>query len=98
MRRLVIVAGALAVVLFALSLHSLSTAEGGDGPELVPSLFSSPIDPPSRVTGTVFDDTDGDGEKVQSEPGLEGVTVRLDDGIQGTITTDPNGRYSFSLT
>jgi hypothetical protein len=50
------------------------------------------------ILGTVFDDANGNGEQDAGEPGIPGVRVNLRNGISGTITTDPNGDYSFSLS
>ncbi len=98
MRRLVAAATTgLTIALIALSLQSWSTALVGDGTQILSSLFTSPVDPPSTIGGTVFDDANGNGERDAGEPGLPGVTLKLRNGISGTITTDPNGNYSFSL-
>jgi uncharacterized repeat protein (TIGR01451 family) len=52
------------------------------------------------ISGTVFDDLDGDGSLDVGEPGLSGVTVRLYDVLfamlYGTTTTDINGYYAFT--
>ncbi len=54
----------------------------------------------ASVSGTVFDDLDGDGQQDPGEPGLAGVTVTLDDGDPGTpaltASTDALGNYRFT--
>ncbi|MGD2104054.1 MAG: SdrD B-like domain-containing protein [Anaerolineae bacterium] len=98
MRKLIVVTIALGATLFALSLHSLSTAEDSAGPRVAPSAFESPIDPPYTIRGTAFDDTNVDGDLSAGEPGIQGVTISLEgDSIDGMITTDPNGDYWFAL-
>lgn len=55
----------------------------------------------SSVSGTVFDDLNGDGVKQADEPGLPGETVVLEQVVDGktvavaTATTDSSGRYHF---
>ena len=49
----------------------------------------------------VWEDTDGDGDKGDAEPGIEGVTLSLVDaaGVErATDTTDRDGAYSFDVT
>ena len=60
------------------------------------------------VSGTLFDDRNGDGVHGQNESGLAGVSVQLisvgadqiaassDDSLVATITTDSRGNYKFS--
>jgi subtilisin-like proprotein convertase family protein/protocatechuate 3,4-dioxygenase beta subunit len=52
------------------------------------------------ISGMKFHDLDADGVKDQGEPGLQGWTIQLDQGANGTVeqsaTTDSNGNYSFS--
>src|SRR4051794_38327784 len=54
----------------------------------------------AMVSGNVFDDRNGNGSHDASEPGLEGRTITLDSGVDGTIdattSTDSRGNYSFS--
>jgi hypothetical protein len=47
-----------------------------------------------RIEGRAFFDLDADGLDDPEEPGVVGVTVRLDD--RRSATTDSRGRYSFS--
>ena len=50
-------------------------------------------------TGTVFIDANASGSLDTGEAGLGGVTVTLHDGLGalvGTLTTQPDGSYSFS--
>ena len=50
------------------------------------------------VTGVVFNDVNGNKVQDPGEPGLAGVTVTLDAGATGTVTTttDAGGRYTFA--
>jgi subtilisin-like proprotein convertase family protein/protocatechuate 3,4-dioxygenase beta subunit len=52
------------------------------------------------ISGTKFEDLDGDGNRDSGEPGVEGVTIQLDLGANGSVnrttTTDNNGNFSFS--
>jgi len=61
------------------------------------------IDPgssgPDTVTGTVFDDLNGDGQQQSGEPGLGVWTVQLYDSgnnLVGTTQTASDGSYSFT--
>ncbi|MBI4457263.1 MAG: hypothetical protein HY644_15395 [Acidobacteria bacterium] len=54
------------------------------------------------ISGTKFDDTEGDGVKDSGEPGLQGFTIFCDDDNNGTrdvgepvVATLPNGSYSL---
>jgi len=51
--------------------------------------------PLARVTGHVFEDTDGDGAQDPGEPDLAGVDVVIEDSLGGsqTVTTDGGGDY-----
>jgi len=50
------------------------------------------------VTGTKFNDVNGNGVRDTGEPGLSGVTIRLTDASSNvrTTTTDASGAFSFS--
>lgn len=48
------------------------------------------------ISGTVFEDSDGDGVRDGTEPGIRDVLITLDGAI--TTTTDLNGSYTFSTT
>jgi uncharacterized repeat protein (TIGR01451 family) len=50
----------------------------------------------ASIYGTVFEDTNCNGDRDGGEPGISGVTVTLDD--SRTTTTDIQGTYSFSTT
>jgi uncharacterized repeat protein (TIGR01451 family) len=50
----------------------------------------------ASIIGTVFEDSDGDGELDAGEPGIAGVTVTLDSAV--TVQTDINGSYGFTTT
>ena len=50
----------------------------------------------ASIGDTIFDDLDGDGVPDVGEPGLQGVTVELFDGVvTTTVVTGPNGDYVF---
>jgi len=53
---------------------------------------------PGSISGTKWNDLDGDGELVGGEPPLQGVTIELwKDGAKvDETTTDENGEYSFT--
>lgn len=72
--------------------------QSGSNPVVDFGLFSY-----GRVSGTVFDDANGDGVKVAGEPGRSGVTVLLDENANGaadvgeaTTAADGAGAYSFA--
>ncbi|MBI5216621.1 MAG: T9SS type A sorting domain-containing protein [Ignavibacteriae bacterium] len=48
------------------------------------------------ISGTKFDDTDGDGVKDNGEPGLSGWTINLTGTATSSTTTDASGNYSFA--
>ena len=55
------------------------------------------------VTGTVFDDQDGNGSQSSDEPGLPGVTIYADlnfngaiDGSEPSVTTDDSGQFELA--
>ena len=59
------------------------------------SVNADPYGPqPGSISGTVFNDTDGDGILDGGESGISGVTVCVA-GV-GCTTSNPNGGYSFS--
>jgi hypothetical protein len=53
------------------------------------------------VTGTVFNDLNGNGTRDSDEAGVAGVTVQLDAGADGSVdqtaTTDAQGHYAFAV-
>ena len=55
---------------------------------------------PIAISGQAFKDLNGDGVKDAGEPGIDGVTITLDRGADGTVdattTTSGGGLYSFS--
>ena len=65
-----------------------------------PILIGLNLFTPITISGQKFNDLDGDGVKDVGEPGLQGVTIRLDKGSDGVVdastTTDSNGNYSFT--
>ncbi|TDE11505.1 hypothetical protein E1269_09610 [Jiangella asiatica] len=61
----------------------------------VASVVAETIDPPvARVSGTVFDDSNGNGQHDAGEPGVAGVSVS--DGV-AIVETDDDGRYQLDL-
>jgi protocatechuate 3,4-dioxygenase beta subunit len=76
---------------------------GSNGlPEIVlagGATTAAPVAPlPSTVTGTVFNDVNGDGTQTTGESGLSGQAVTLLNGTTtvATTTTAANGTYSFT--
>jgi hypothetical protein len=58
---------------------------------------------PAPITGTVFDDKNGNGTQDAGEPGLAGLTVTITEvgflnGFTGTAVTDQSGTYSIDST
>ncbi|MCH2131462.1 MAG: serine hydrolase, partial [Pirellulaceae bacterium] len=53
---------------------------------------------PVTITGTKYNDLNGNGQRDQNEPGLPGWTIQLSDanGQLATTSTDPDGNYSFT--
>jgi hypothetical protein len=53
-----------------------------------------------EISGTVFNDPDGDGVRQTGEAGIQGVTVELHDAASGALIsstmTDVNGEYDFT--
>ena len=69
-----------------------------------PDFFAPNIDfgyrevEPAAAAGTVFEDTDGNGQQDDGEPGLPGVVLWIADRDTGdltTVTTDGDGRWRF---
>lgn len=59
----------------------------------------------STISGHVYNDLDGDGTRDAGEPGLSGVTVYLDQNLNGALdpgevskVSDGSGSYRFDLT
>ena len=51
------------------------------------------------ISGTIFNDLDGDGRNDPNEPGMGGISVWLDSGTDSEdlrVVTDSNGNYSFT--
>ena len=73
---------------------------GPDGlPEIVPSGGATdPAPQTGTVTGTVFTDSNGDGQQESTETGLAGQTVTLLEGtaVIATTTTAADGSYTFA--
>lgn len=55
--------------------------------------------PTPTISGTKFEDVDGDGRRDANEPGLAGWTIRLHQGdrLLASTVTDGNGDYRFVL-
>ena len=98
MRRLVVAIKTGSIIaLVIVPLFGLSIAQGSDENQHLPSVFTSPIDPPALITGTVFGDIDGDGvhDVGSGESGISSVTITLGDSM--TTTTTADGAYSFCV-
>jgi hypothetical protein len=73
------------------------------GPLLIASAVASSIRPlgasSASISGSVFDDLNGNGVRNAGEPGLAGVVIQFDQGADGSVdataTTDVNGNYFF---
>ncbi len=67
-------------------------------PTPTPTPTTPPL--PAAITGTVYDDLNGDGGRDAGEPGMGGVTVQLINPSTGTVIattlTNPGGGYSFT--
>lgn len=51
---------------------------------------------PAQLSGSVYNDLDGDGVQDVGEPGIQGVTITLDDGRSPVVTTtNASGFYQF---
>lgn len=71
-------------------------------------LLSEPLEARmllAGVTGTVWQDTNGNGERNQGDCGVAGVTVFMDsnrdgtlDGGERSVVTDANGQFTFPNT
>jgi len=97
-KRASILATGLIVAFVVFTLHAMAGAAEGTYAALLPHPFKSPIVPPATVSGTVFDDLNGDGVKDIGENGIPDVTVELlqDGGVIAAATTDGNGGYSLT--
>ena len=65
-------------------------------PRLGTRGFAAPF--AGSISGTAFEDSDGNGTRDTGEPGLVGVTVTATDNLGNTqtATTDSSGNYSLS--
>jgi hypothetical protein len=75
------------------AVNPVTTSSGSNvGSELFGDFFTV------TISGTVFNDLNGDGVRQNNEPGLSGVEVDLTDshGNVTKTTSDANGNYSFS--
>jgi outer membrane protein assembly factor BamB len=60
------------------------------------SWVAQAVDPPTAtITGTVFQDSNGNAQRDAKEPGLEGIAVS--DGVK-IVQTDAEGRYSIEIS
>ena len=79
------------------------TISDGNGGTATATVTVTVLDySPSRISGRVFFDANGDGLKQGSELGIGGVQIRLvgtsqfaENGVNVTVTTDAQGRYTF---
>lgn len=76
-------------ILFLLSLLTLTSPPKTSIANAVPTLPS-----PGQITGTVYDDRNGNGTKDAGEPGINNVTITLVNGP--AVITDNDGTYGFS--
>jgi uncharacterized repeat protein (TIGR01451 family) len=72
---------------------------GGDsGQACFDFFYPGPVQNPSTLSGTVYNDTNNNGVKDSGEAGIANVAVELLDklgNVQTTVYTDANGNYSF---
>ncbi len=71
-----------------------AAAQPQGGATVVLSVYTG-----AEVSGTVWDDADGDGVQDAGEPGLAGATVVVLDeffSVQSMVSTDADGRYAFT--
>ena len=76
----------------------VNLAAGENNPNLDGGLIPSTPEQPASLGDRIFADTNGNGLQDAGEPGVEGVTVRLqtpDGRTLETDTTDGNGIYGF---
>ncbi len=52
--------------------------------------------PTASISGTKWNDLNGDGKHQSDEPALSGVTITLSGAGTGSVVTDANGKYSFN--
>lgn len=78
--------------------YTLAVAGDVSAPQQLTPFASS-----ASLSGVVYEDLNGNGTRQNNEPGLQGWTVYIDLGDQGTFvsgdpftTTDPNGAYAFT--
>jgi hypothetical protein len=72
---------------------SLSQSPGALGCESDPATPIWQADPRQPLGGIVFEDRDGDGVQGESEPGVPGIGLLVDNDRPHPIYTDAGGRY-----
>ncbi len=82
------------VITALVSGHAFIALACGNFSEVLPSNLTPPV-----ITGTKFEDMDGDGVRDGGEPGLANWTIGVyQDGVELTsTTTDANGNYRLVL-
>jgi hypothetical protein len=90
------------LVLHKVASYTLIATDGSDV-SVVSSTFVVSATAAASISGTVFDDANGDGVQDDGETGIAGITVYNDANNNGkldpgelTTTTDVNGNYSFT--
>ena len=82
------------------SMTDLFPVNPGDNIPTIDAGFIVPDPIPAQVGDFVFEDLDKDGIQDNGEPGIQNVTVKLQDAAGNTLqttTTDDDGRYSFTI-
>ncbi len=81
------------------SANATDSSDNGTSDD--PSLFTPPPVPAGSISGTVFQDDNGDGVQVSGENGIAGVEIVLTgtdvrgNAVNLTVLTDANGDYTF---
>ncbi|MBI4547845.1 MAG: T9SS type A sorting domain-containing protein [Ignavibacteriae bacterium] len=76
---------------FGLGVHSRVIDQSGEKDTATYMNFKL-----MSISGSKFDDLDGDGVKDQGEPGLAGEQINLSGPVNTSTTTDSAGNYSFA--
>lgn len=78
---------------YTLTVETVYTQEVNQSDDITETEFQ--VYEPGGISGMKFNDINGNGTKDEGEEGLEGWTIRLDEG--STATTDENGNYIFTV-
>lgn len=85
-------------------IGTLSGSDLASGNEDITDVSFGYTGVPATVFGTVWTDSNGDGDQDTGEDGINGVTVSLcsdvtcSGTVHATVSTDADGNYSFDLT